>query len=91
MAKCGVNIPPGLTITTEVCEEFYRVGEFRNTVDALQHCTLQVAVCLHCAAQAGDAVGHAVVLALCRLTYYSMRALQPMQCAALVVAQCTAP
>jgi pyruvate,orthophosphate dikinase len=26
MAKCGVNIPPGLTITTEVCEEFYRVG-----------------------------------------------------------------
>lgn len=27
MAKCGVNIPPGLTITTEVCEEFYRVGE----------------------------------------------------------------
>lgn len=28
MAKCGVNIPPGLTITTEVCEEFYRVGEY---------------------------------------------------------------
>jgi hypothetical protein len=27
MAKCGVNVPPGLTITTEVCEEFYRVGE----------------------------------------------------------------
>jgi pyruvate,orthophosphate dikinase len=26
MAKCGVNIPPGLTITTEVCEEFYRCG-----------------------------------------------------------------
>jgi len=28
MAKCGVNIPPGLTITTEVCEEFYRVGAY---------------------------------------------------------------
>jgi phosphoenolpyruvate synthase/pyruvate phosphate dikinase len=27
MAKCGVNVPPGLTITTEVCQEFYRVGE----------------------------------------------------------------
>lgn len=26
MARCGVNIPPGLTITTEVCEEFYKVG-----------------------------------------------------------------
>ncbi|KAF6253488.1 pyruvate phosphate dikinase [Scenedesmus sp. NREL 46B-D3] len=26
MAKCGVNVPPGLTITTEVCQEFYRVG-----------------------------------------------------------------
>jgi phosphoenolpyruvate synthase/pyruvate phosphate dikinase len=28
MAKCGVNVPPGLTITTEVCQEFYRVGEY---------------------------------------------------------------
>jgi hypothetical protein len=27
MAKVGVNVPPGLTITTEVCQEFYRVGE----------------------------------------------------------------
>lgn len=27
MAKCGVNVPPGLTITTEVCQDFYRVGE----------------------------------------------------------------
>lgn len=26
MARCGINIPPGLTITTEVCQEFYRVG-----------------------------------------------------------------
>lgn len=26
MAKCGVNVPPGLTITTEVCQDFYRVG-----------------------------------------------------------------
>lgn len=26
MAKVGVNVPPGLTITTEVCQEFYRVG-----------------------------------------------------------------
>lgn len=31
MAKCGVNVPPGLTITTEVCQEFYRVGECRQT------------------------------------------------------------
>ena len=30
MAKCGVNVPPGLTITTEVCQEFYRVGEFQQ-------------------------------------------------------------
>jgi hypothetical protein len=27
MARLGVNIPAGFTITTEVCQEFYRVGE----------------------------------------------------------------
>jgi phosphoenolpyruvate synthase/pyruvate phosphate dikinase len=27
MAKIGLNVPPGLTITTDVCQEFYRVGE----------------------------------------------------------------
>jgi phosphoenolpyruvate synthase/pyruvate phosphate dikinase len=26
MARLGVNIPPGFTITTDVCQEFYRVG-----------------------------------------------------------------
>ncbi len=26
MGRCGVNIPPGLTITTDVCQEFYKVG-----------------------------------------------------------------
>ncbi|KAL4169600.1 hypothetical protein KRP22_010518 [Phytophthora ramorum] len=26
MARNGVNVPPGLTITTEVCQEFYAVG-----------------------------------------------------------------
>eukprot|EP00775_Hariotina_reticulata_P006369 gene6369-6601_t len=26
MARIGVRIPPGLTITTEVCQDFYRVG-----------------------------------------------------------------
>ncbi|GBF96181.1 pyruvate phosphate dikinase, partial [Raphidocelis subcapitata] len=26
MARLGVNIPAGFTITTEVCQEFYRVG-----------------------------------------------------------------
>lgn len=26
MAKNGLNVPPGLTITTEVCQEFYKVG-----------------------------------------------------------------
>lgn len=26
MARSGVNVPPGLTITTEVCQEFYAVG-----------------------------------------------------------------
>lgn len=26
MARGGVNVPPGLTITTEVCQEFYAVG-----------------------------------------------------------------
>ncbi|KIZ06013.1 Pyruvate, phosphate dikinase 1 [Monoraphidium neglectum] len=25
MARLGVNIPAGFTITTEVCQEFYRV------------------------------------------------------------------
>ncbi|GLC39948.1 Pyruvate, phosphate dikinase 2 [Pleodorina starrii] len=27
MARCGLNVPPGFTITTEVCQEFYRCGE----------------------------------------------------------------
>lgn len=27
MARCGLNVPPGLTVTTEVCQEFYKVGE----------------------------------------------------------------
>lgn len=27
MARCGLNVPPGFTITTEVCQEFYRNGE----------------------------------------------------------------
>ncbi|KXZ56144.1 hypothetical protein GPECTOR_1g122 [Gonium pectorale] len=26
MARCGLNVPPGFTITTEVCEEFHRCG-----------------------------------------------------------------
>ncbi|KAG2446243.1 hypothetical protein HXX76_000835 [Chlamydomonas incerta] len=26
MARCGLNVPPGFTITTEVCEEFYANG-----------------------------------------------------------------
>jgi hypothetical protein len=30
MARLGVNIPAGFTITTEVCQEFYRVGEERD-------------------------------------------------------------
>ena len=30
MARLGVNIPAGFTITTEVCQEFYRVGERRH-------------------------------------------------------------
>jgi len=27
MARIGVNIPPGMTITTEVCKQFYREGK----------------------------------------------------------------
>jgi len=27
MARIGLNVPPGMTITTEVCEEFYRCGK----------------------------------------------------------------
>eukprot|EP00191_Tetraselmis_sp_GSL018_P009431 CAMPEP_0177600236 /NCGR_PEP_ID=MMETSP0419_2-20121207/13494_1 /TAXON_ID=582737 /ORGANISM="Tetraselmis sp., Strain GSL018" /LENGTH=102 /DNA_ID=CAMNT_0019093173 /DNA_START=187 /DNA_END=491 /DNA_ORIENTATION=+ len=27
MARIGVNIPPGMTITTEVCQAFYREGK----------------------------------------------------------------
>ncbi len=27
MARCGLNVPPGFTITTEVCQEFYRNGK----------------------------------------------------------------
>jgi len=30
MARIGVRIPPGLTITTEVCQDFYRVGKSRQ-------------------------------------------------------------
>ena len=26
MAKWGLDVPPGFTITTEVCQEFYRCG-----------------------------------------------------------------
>ena len=26
MAKVGVNVPPGMTITTDVCQDFYKVG-----------------------------------------------------------------
>lgn len=31
MAKCGVNVPPGMTITTEVCQEFYKVGKYHQS------------------------------------------------------------
>jgi hypothetical protein len=31
MARCGLNVPPGLTVTTEVCQEFYKVGEQRDS------------------------------------------------------------
>ncbi|GAX83942.1 hypothetical protein CEUSTIGMA_g11366.t1 [Chlamydomonas eustigma] len=27
MARCGLNVPPGFTITTEVCQYFYRNGQ----------------------------------------------------------------
>lgn len=27
MARDGLNVPPGLTITTEVCQEFYKCGK----------------------------------------------------------------
>jgi hypothetical protein len=27
MARTGLNVPPGLTITTEVCQEFYKCGQ----------------------------------------------------------------
>ncbi|ETL37078.1 hypothetical protein L916_11100, partial [Phytophthora nicotianae] len=35
MARNGVNVPPGLTITTEVCQEFYSVG--RHLPDGLMN------------------------------------------------------
>jgi phosphoenolpyruvate synthase/pyruvate phosphate dikinase len=41
MAKCGVNVPPGLTITTEVCQEFYRVGEWQQ----IPYAAVAVAAC----------------------------------------------
>jgi hypothetical protein len=49
MAKCGVNVPPGLTITTEVCEEFYRVGESSVVVwwlFSVSQCMLLVGGCV---------------------------------------------
>jgi len=33
MARLGVNIPAGFTITTEVCQEFYRVGEYSHSAE----------------------------------------------------------
>ncbi|GFR41423.1 hypothetical protein Agub_g2109, partial [Astrephomene gubernaculifera] len=45
MARCGLNVPPGFTITTEVCEEFYCYGgqlpkdllaEVRTTVEGVE-------------------------------------------------------
>ena len=29
MARNGLNVPPGLTITTEVCTDFHTCGELR--------------------------------------------------------------
>ncbi len=38
MAKIGLNVPPGLTITTDVCQEFYRVGACRMGRPAGRRC-----------------------------------------------------
>src|SRR5262245_57365888 len=35
MANLGVPVPPGFTITTEICTEFYRSG--RNYPEGLEH------------------------------------------------------
>ncbi|EFJ43008.1 pyruvate phosphate dikinase [Volvox carteri f. nagariensis] len=43
MARCGLNVPPGFTITTEVCQEFYPeklpeelLAEVRNAVAGVE-------------------------------------------------------